>query len=126
MAERETPALASELPAARRSVDQVTSERVLGHDLAESARGAQVKEAAAFERQERRALRGHQLDYSHRQRAELAGEGVQSARSILVAQGHQLALFGARVHVSVGHVGVLARCRQEASRDGDQCAKDRA
>lgn len=59
MAQCQATAPPAKLPATGRSLDQIAPQRMPRYYIAEGARGAQVKEAAALERQERGAFRGH-------------------------------------------------------------------
>ena len=67
-----------------------------GDDPQQGAGGAQVEEGAAFEREERRPLRGDQPHHPHGLRPEPAGARLQPARPVPRAPRDQPQVSGGR------------------------------
>lgn len=109
MAVCQAAATVAKLSTARRSGTTSTPPRVLGRHSGEGARGAQVEESAAQQRQERGALRSDRAHHSHGQRTVATCARLQSAWHVPDTSRDKSALLGAREHVPLVDIRILTR-----------------
>lgn len=89
---------------------------MFGNNSEQNSRATQVKESSTLEREERGAVRSHQLDHTQRQRTKSAGTSLQSTRTVPFESRNQFTLPGSRVNVPSRHFGIFSRGRQKAPR----------